>query len=234
MAYKVCDATSMCVGDVSLAIEDCRLAVHYFGIATDGCRHRAEAHRRCESISRSEDTAAIRPARHHPAPTMRRSTARSSSLRRKLRPRSRNDSARPPRRRSPSPSPPASSPDRSRAAMCSRRNQIPLETLVDNTPGRRPKRGPPRTPTCRRRESASDDSVSRRRGWSHSRWLAVAHYVFVDRQNAASAVPPEVQNRIALVKGSGTFAQIANTVAPFNPAGILIITSVDRQPPSRC
>ncbi len=54
-----------------------------------------------------------------------------------------------------------------------------------------------------------------------------SHYVFVDRTNAANPIPPEVQNRIALVKGSGTFAQMANAVAPFNPSGILIITSIE-------
>jgi hypothetical protein len=54
-----------------------------------------------------------------------------------------------------------------------------------------------------------------------------SHYVFVDRRNAANPIPPEVRNRIALVKGGGTFAQIANAVAPFNPSGILIITTVE-------
>src|SRR6266404_1371105 len=54
-----------------------------------------------------------------------------------------------------------------------------------------------------------------------------AHYVFVDRRLNTSAVPPDVQNRIALVKGSGTFFQIANSIAPFQPAAILIITTVE-------
>lgn len=54
-----------------------------------------------------------------------------------------------------------------------------------------------------------------------------SHYVFVDRRNAANPIPPEVQNRIALVKGGGTFAQISNAIAPFNPSGILIITTVE-------
>ena len=54
-----------------------------------------------------------------------------------------------------------------------------------------------------------------------------AHYVFVNRVDATSTVPPEVRNRIAVVKGGGTFAQIANAVAPFNPSGILIITAIE-------
>jgi len=56
-----------------------------------------------------------------------------------------------------------------------------------------------------------------------------AHYVFVDRRAGtnSAAVPPEVQNRIALVKGTGTFAQIANSIAPLSPAAILIITTTE-------
>jgi hypothetical protein len=55
-----------------------------------------------------------------------------------------------------------------------------------------------------------------------------AHYVFVERRgNPPPAVPTSVTNRIALVKGSGTFAQIANPVAVENPSAILIITSVE-------
>ena len=55
-----------------------------------------------------------------------------------------------------------------------------------------------------------------------------AHYVFVDRRpNPPPPVPVSVTNRIALVKGSGTFAQIANPIALQNPAAILIITSVE-------
>ena len=55
-----------------------------------------------------------------------------------------------------------------------------------------------------------------------------AHYVFVDRRPTPPApVPTSVTNRIALVKGSGTFAQIANPIAVQNPAAILIITTVE-------
>ena len=55
-----------------------------------------------------------------------------------------------------------------------------------------------------------------------------AHYVFVDRRgNTPPPVPSSVTNRIALVKGAGTFAQIANVVAVQNPSAILIITSVE-------
>jgi hypothetical protein len=54
-----------------------------------------------------------------------------------------------------------------------------------------------------------------------------AHYVFVDRRPADATIPPEVKNRIAVVKGSGTFAQMANAVAPFGPAGILIVTDIE-------
>jgi subtilisin family serine protease len=55
-----------------------------------------------------------------------------------------------------------------------------------------------------------------------------AHYVFVDRRgNPPPAVPATVTNRIALVKGAGTFAQIANPIALQNPAAIIIITTVE-------
>jgi hypothetical protein len=56
-----------------------------------------------------------------------------------------------------------------------------------------------------------------------------AHYVFVDRSNSGNTTPASVQNRIALVRigGSGTFFETANAVAPFGPAAILMITSVE-------
>ncbi|HSH39645.1 MAG TPA: Calx-beta domain-containing protein [Chthoniobacterales bacterium] len=58
-----------------------------------------------------------------------------------------------------------------------------------------------------------------------------AHYVFVERRSTAPALPPpvpaSVANRIAIVKGSGTFASIANPVALNNPAAILIVTTVE-------
>jgi hypothetical protein len=40
-------------------------------------------------------------------------------------------------------------------------------------------------------------------------------------------VPSTVTNRIAIVKGSGSFASIANPVAAQNPAAILIVTAVE-------
>jgi hypothetical protein len=53
-----------------------------------------------------------------------------------------------------------------------------------------------------------------------------AHYVYVN-QTGNPATPPAVQNRIALVRGTGAFANIANAVAPLNPAAIFIITAVE-------
>ncbi|PWU13710.1 MAG: hypothetical protein C5B50_18780 [Verrucomicrobia bacterium] len=55
-----------------------------------------------------------------------------------------------------------------------------------------------------------------------------AYYVFVD-ETTGNTVPLSVSNRIALVKlpsTTSTFAQDANQVAPFGPAVILLITSV--------
>jgi subtilisin family serine protease len=54
-----------------------------------------------------------------------------------------------------------------------------------------------------------------------------AHYVFVDRRNMATPIPPSVTNRIAVVKFSGAFAAAANSLAPFNPAAILLITAIE-------
>jgi hypothetical protein len=56
-----------------------------------------------------------------------------------------------------------------------------------------------------------------------------AHYVFVDRRNAADAVPTTVGNRIALVKFAGAFAGAANSLAaqPVPPSAILLITNVE-------
>ena len=57
-----------------------------------------------------------------------------------------------------------------------------------------------------------------------------AHYVFVDRTNAANPIPPSITNRIAIVKTGGPaapFATTANQLAPFNPAAILIVTATE-------
>ena len=55
-----------------------------------------------------------------------------------------------------------------------------------------------------------------------------AHYVFVNRTGDVPApVPTSATNRIAVVKGSGTFASIANPVALQKPAAILIVTTVE-------
>lgn len=54
-----------------------------------------------------------------------------------------------------------------------------------------------------------------------------AHYVFVDLRPAGSTAPATITNRIALVKFTGTFAAAANSLAPLNPAGILLITAVE-------
>jgi Subtilase family len=53
-----------------------------------------------------------------------------------------------------------------------------------------------------------------------------AHYVYVN-QTGNPVTPPSVQNRIALVRGTGAFANIANAIVPLNPAAILIITAVE-------
>jgi hypothetical protein len=52
-----------------------------------------------------------------------------------------------------------------------------------------------------------------------------AHYVFVDRTNAATPIPTSVTNRIAVVRpGAGLFSGSVNPVATANPAAILLIT----------
>lgn len=54
-----------------------------------------------------------------------------------------------------------------------------------------------------------------------------AHYVYADMTVPTNAAPATVTNRIALVRGTGAFANIANSVAPLSPAAILIITTVE-------
>lgn len=107
-------------------------------------------------------------------------------------------------------------------------NQIPGETRLAGSAGPPPETG-----------AASSANAAQPGGRQTMRLFPVAgggalpggslsaHYVFVDRRNNANPIPPEIRNRIALVKGSGTFAQIANALAPSMPAGILIITTVE-------
>jgi subtilisin family serine protease len=54
-----------------------------------------------------------------------------------------------------------------------------------------------------------------------------AHYVYADMAVLTNTAPTTVANRIALVNGTGAFANIANSVAPLGPAAILIITDVE-------
>ena len=54
-----------------------------------------------------------------------------------------------------------------------------------------------------------------------------AHYVYADMTVPTNAAPITVTNRIALVRGTGAFANIANSVAPLGPVAILIITAVE-------
>lgn len=53
-----------------------------------------------------------------------------------------------------------------------------------------------------------------------------AHYVYVNETTSPPA-SVAITNRIALVKGTGAFANIANQLAPLSPAAILIITTVE-------
>ena len=54
-----------------------------------------------------------------------------------------------------------------------------------------------------------------------------AHYVNVNQTTNPGPAPTSVTNRIALVRGTGAFANIANSVAPLNPAAIIIVTAVE-------
>lgn len=106
--------------------------------------------------------------------------------------------------------------------------QVPGETGADNSAGPAPETGAPSTANQSQpgeRQAMTLFPVAG--GGAIPGGSLSSHYVFVDRRNAANPVPAEVQNRIALVKGGGTFAQIANSVAPFKPSGILIITTVE-------
>jgi len=54
-----------------------------------------------------------------------------------------------------------------------------------------------------------------------------AHYAYADMTVPTNTAPTTVTNRIALVRGTGAFANIANSVAPLDPAAIFIITAVE-------
>jgi hypothetical protein len=54
-----------------------------------------------------------------------------------------------------------------------------------------------------------------------------AHYVYADMTVASNTAPTTVTNRIVLVRGTGAFATIANSVAVLNPVAILIITATE-------
>lgn len=58
-----------------------------------------------------------------------------------------------------------------------------------------------------------------------------AHYTFLNRGDGTSGVPTafanSIRNRIVIVKFSGTFAAAANSIAPFNPAAIVLLTSFE-------
>ncbi|MBA2430648.1 MAG: S8 family serine peptidase, partial [Chthoniobacterales bacterium] len=110
-------------------------------------------------------------------------------------------------------------------------DQIPGETRTPGTPGPAPEKG-----------AASNANVAQPGERQGIKIFPVAgggpipegslsaHYVFVDRRATPPApVPPSVGNRIAVVKGSGTFASIANPVAANvpPPAAIIIVTTVE-------
>jgi hypothetical protein len=54
-----------------------------------------------------------------------------------------------------------------------------------------------------------------------------AHFVYYDQLCVGCLPPVNLENRIAIVNGTGAFANIANQAAAFNPAAILILTDVE-------
>jgi hypothetical protein len=116
-------------------------------------------------------------------------------------------------------------------------NQITGETRTDNTAGPAPETGAAsaaNAPQPGERQAMKLFPVAG--GGPLPEGSLSAHYVFVDFvQNTAvvANAPPEVTNRIALVKRDELAAErppfgvIANALAPLNPAAIVIITPVE-------
>ncbi len=119
-------------------------------------------------------------------------------------------------------------------------DQIPLETRTPATPGPSPETGATsnaNSPNPQERQGIRIFPVAGGGPLPTERTPGdpalntgslSAHYVFVNRTGDVPApVPASATNRIAIVKGSGTFASIANPVALQNPSAILIVTSVE-------
>ena len=100
-------------------------------------------------------------------------------------------------------------------------NQVPTDTRLDNSAG-----PPPETGAESESNLAEPDERQGIKlfpvagGGSIPEGSMSAHYVYVEDPNST---PPEVRNRIALVRGgSGTFFNIVNAVAVQMPAAIII------------
>lgn len=108
-------------------------------------------------------------------------------------------------------------------------DQIPGETRVGAGPA-------PETGAASEANTAKADALQAMRlfnaagGGPISGGSVSAHYVYANMTatpgTPPNSPPPAVTNRIALVRGTGAFAGIANSVAPLKPVAILIITSV--------
>jgi hypothetical protein len=106
-------------------------------------------------------------------------------------------------------------------------DQVPTDLKVAGTAGPPPERGAAstaNTPQPGERQAIKLFPVAG--GGPVPEGTLSAHYVYVN-QTGNPVTPPSVQNRIALVRGTGAFANIANAVAPLNPAAIFIITAVE-------